>query len=173
MGACPNLFYLIYQHTAFPFTWELSAVTLVSASTLLLMLMRPEVWRGTSPCFISVLITEYTIMQYYPSTSRKVLRLHSNRETNKGSDSRLQSISYSHFTHLVPSISFFFSSYPSLLASRRCKRLADRTRWYFVWWWAITLSFKDWKILGFSKGRWTFSNDSVYNPSLSDAYPNK
>lgn len=67
----------------------------------------------------------------------------------------------------------FFSSYPSLLASRRCKRLADRTRWYFVWWWAITLSFKDWKILGFSKGRWTFSNDSVYNPSLSDAYPNK
>lgn len=112
MGACPNLFYLIYQHTAFPFTWELSAVTLVSASTLLLMLMRPEVWRGTSPCFISVLITEYTIMQYYPSTSRKVLRLHSNRETNEGSDSRLQSISYSHFTHLVPSISIFFFFLP-------------------------------------------------------------
>lgn len=108
MGACPNLFYLIYQHAAFPFTWELTAVTLVSASTLLLMLMRPEVSQGLSPCYISVLITEYIIMQYYPSTSRKVLRLHSNRETNKGSDSRLQSISYSHFTHLVPSISFFF-----------------------------------------------------------------
>lgn len=46
MSPCPNLFDLIYQHAAFPFTGELAALTaavlLFSAYTLLLMQMLPE-----------------------------------------------------------------------------------------------------------------------------------
>lgn len=125
MSPCPNLFDLIYQHAASPFTRELTAATAVvlgSAYTLLLMLMLPEVWQGVSTCYISALITEQTAAlstDFRKAGLRRADKAAIKQGEWQESGGQPQSVSCSHFTPLIPSISFSLFLHDSPLISSR------------------------------------------------------
>lgn len=165
MSPCPNLLDLIYQHTAFPFTQELTvtSLVLVSAYTLLLMVMLPEV-PPPLPATFHFWVNHYIVHWLQKSRSKAPARATIKQGDRQGSDSRLQSVSYPHFTPLIPSItlSFDLSDSPliplllpisvaarTLMLSRNVIFEGLQNPWLF------------------KRTEWTFSNDGVYNTYLS------
>lgn len=121
MRACPNLFDLIYQHAAFPLTWELAAVALRSDKHLPLPLC--YIWSQNKP--LSLIIRDFK--RGFKTRRRGCIHAEgpTRGQTPSCNQSPIQSF-------LIPfPLSPLFFSYLSLHTSHRCSHLADQTRLYF------------------------------------------
>lgn len=178
MSPCPNLFDLNYQHAAFPFTWELAALTVA----VLLFFCLHAAFNANAPWgFDKASLPapsgrwSQSKPLHCPLTSKKgrsKAGWQGCNQTGRPTGIRQPaaiSLLLTFFTPLIPSISFsFFLPESPLISLLLPISVAARADDVSVWWRAVMLSLEDCKIFGFSRGtEWTASNDSVYNPRLA------